>query len=87
MAAQVDGLLKGAAGLLGGGGGDGGGGGGVIPSYSGHNESSIDTPITTSAGGGIGAQRFDFSSRYTKGINPVWLIAGAVVIAFLVFRR
>ncbi len=55
--------------------------------YSGQNSSSISTPVTAGAGGGVGAQHFDLRNNYSKGINP-WLIGGVVVIlAMLMLRK
>ncbi len=67
-------------------GGESSGGGGGL-GYSGQNSSSISTPVTASAGGGVGAQTFNLGNNHGAGINP-WLVGGVVLVGlWLVMRK
>lgn len=69
--------------LLGSAAGGGGGGG----TYGNSGSSGVSTPVTTTAGGGIGTQSFDFANRaFAPQTN--WLLWGAVaLVGFLVLRK
>lgn len=57
--------------------------------YSGQNSSAIDTRLTATAGGGIGAQTFNLGSLGIgrQGVPEWMMLLAAAAVVYLVLRK